>query len=321
MAIDGGDYSDGPLLPPYYVRGWTSQHEVNIPNPSSAQGFDTTFPASVVDVMVQQNYFDGDQNPLGGFLTFMPSSAFTVTASDSNPSIRVPRRLCGTETWPGVDAGVSPWAFSMEGSGRIYIWKGILLVMLFASDNEQVVTDDGKPLSYHVVEHFQGGRQFDILVPKADVSTYPSLYDLVVPGSIDDADFDPINPFGEMEPEGEWGLNVDEDVPPSVKFIAHASTEYVTIDVGEFFQGTGVPVNPTDDDVYFAFLATPGAEPGVDDWLAGAWVSGGPPYLAQILIGPANDGLVLAIGTYSIWFQLIDTPEQPAAKIGTLYIT
>src|ERR1700730_8420015 len=106
--LAGGEYSDGPLLPPYYVRGWTAQHEVNIPN-SNSQLFETTFPASVVDVMIQQNYFDGDQNPLGGFLTFMPSSAFTITASSTNPSIRVPRRLCGTETWPGVDAGVSPW--------------------------------------------------------------------------------------------------------------------------------------------------------------------------------------------------------------------
>jgi hypothetical protein len=59
----------------------------------------------------------------------------------------------------------------------------------------------------------------------------------------------------------------------------------------------------------------------MDDWIAGTWASGGPPYFAQILIGPANDGLVLAVGTYSIWFQLVDTPEIPVVKIGTLYIT
>jgi hypothetical protein len=203
---DGGNYSDGPILPEYYTRGWTAQNEIAIPNPGNPELFDTAFPATIVDVMVQQSYFDGDQNPLGGFLTFMPSSAFTFKASSANPSIRVPRRLCGTETWPGVNTGVSPWAFSMEGSGRIYIWKGILLVMLFASDNAQVVTDTGDPLTYHVVEHFQGGRQFDILVPSVDVSLYPSLYDLIVPGSIEDVDFDPANPFGDMEPVDEWDL-------------------------------------------------------------------------------------------------------------------
>jgi hypothetical protein len=207
--LDGGNYSDGPILPEYYIRGWTAQNEIAIPNPGNSNLFDVAFPATIVDVMIQQNYFDGDQNPLGGFLTFMPSSAFTFTASSKNPAIRVPRRLCGTETWPGVDAGVSPWAFSMEGSGRIYIWKGVLLVMLFASDNAQVVTDDGEPLSYHVVEHFQGGRQFDIIVPKAHTDLYPSLYSLVVPGSVEDSNFDPVNPFGEMEPVEEWDLGVN----------------------------------------------------------------------------------------------------------------
>jgi hypothetical protein len=204
--LDGGNYSDGPILPEYYTRGWTAQNEIAIPNPGNPELFDVAFPATIVDVMIQQAYFDGDQNPLGGFLTFMPSSAFTFTASSSNPSIRVPARLCGTETWPGVDAGVSPWAFSMEGSGRIYIWKGVLLVMLFASDNAQVVTDDGNPLTYHVVEHFQGGRQFDILVPSVDRTVYPALYDLIVPGSVEDANFDPTNPFGALEPVDEWDL-------------------------------------------------------------------------------------------------------------------
>ena len=43
-------------------------------------------PGSPVDqamTTVQGRYFDADRDPLGGFLTFWPSSGFTITDTDS----------------------------------------------------------------------------------------------------------------------------------------------------------------------------------------------------------------------------------------------
>src|SRR5712692_9882121 len=161
-----------------------------------ADDWEVSFPADMTSAIVQQAYFDGDENPLGGFLTFMPSSAFTINGTGT--SVRIPARLSGTETWPGTDAGMSPWAFSMEGSGKIYIWKGVLLARLFCSDNPGVVTDDGKPLTYHVQEHFAGGREFDISVPVAAAGTSPYISTLIIPGSVQPFNYDPLNPLGDL---------------------------------------------------------------------------------------------------------------------------
>jgi hypothetical protein len=157
------------------------------------------FPTDQLMTVVQGRYYDADRDPLSGFLTFMPSDAFTITDTDSstgtvNASFYVPRRLLGTETWPNVDAGISPWAFSMEGSGRIYIYQGMLVATLFSTDNPNVVTDSGNPLTYHVIEHFLGGRQYDITAPNSTTPVQISAN--IVPGSIEPTNYSAIDPLG-----------------------------------------------------------------------------------------------------------------------------
>jgi len=208
----GGDDGEGTVYDPqsgqvvdhlsaWYTRGYTAtlgQHGEFVYTPliaSTPANLDyASLPATVNTYSeIHQNYFSNDHDPLGGFLTFMPSSSFTYT--QDGVSVRVVRRLSGTETWPNLDSGVSPWAFSMEGSGCIYIWQGYLVVKLFPTDVSSVVTDDGNPLTYHVIEHFLERREFDITVP---TSTTPLdlTVDCMVTDSVIPYRFDPVNPLG-----------------------------------------------------------------------------------------------------------------------------
>lgn len=198
-------------LSPWYTPGYTAHlgpdgtfvYTDLLPG-GSALDF-AMFPPDLTNFRkVTQRYFSPDGDPLGGFLTFMPSSDMTVT--EDGVSYRIPRRLAGTETYPALDSGVSPWAFSMEGSGRIYIWLGLMVVKLFPTDSPNVVTDDGNPLTYHVTEHFVGGKQFDITVPTDDTTL--DLYSSVVAGSIHPSDFDPVFPMGSL-------LSTDLWIPPT----------------------------------------------------------------------------------------------------------
>lgn len=188
-----------------YVEGWTAQNNAAFPAPPDNGGWLDTFPVDQVYLQLCQYYYDGDSNGLGGFLTFWPSDSFTITENDV--TWRVPQRLLGTLTWPYDNAGVSPWAFSMEGSGKIFIWNGWLTVRLAATDNPNLVTDSGDPLTYHVTEHFKGGREFDITVPGAlATATNPTLYAQIVSGSAVPYQYDPIDPMGYL------GANLD--IPP-----------------------------------------------------------------------------------------------------------
>jgi hypothetical protein len=200
----GNDGEGGNYLSAWYTRGYTAHlgpdGEMVYTSLIYAPPEDPTlagFPIDQAMTVVQGRYFDGDRDPLGGFLTFMPSDAFTITDTDSvslttGASFYIPRRLLGTETWPSVDSGVSPWAFSMEGSGRIFIYEGLLVARLYATDNPNVVTDSLQPLTYHVTEHFLGGRQYDITV--ATSTSVLQLNDCIVPGSIQPTAFSPIDP-------------------------------------------------------------------------------------------------------------------------------
>ena len=73
--------------------------------------------------------------------------------------------------------------------------------------------------------------------------------------------------------------------------------------------------DPTSDTVSWAFVnanAFPQIPPGDDDWNAGNWsVYPGDQWWAQILIGPANGGLVLATGTWQSYLKITDDPEVP----------
>jgi hypothetical protein len=94
------------------------------------------------------------------------------------------------------------------------------------------------------------------------------------------------------------------------------STEYVSIGVS--FTVANNAIDPTGDDVSFAFCA-PGVEPASGDWHAGSWAEGGPPYLAQFLVGPSGQ-VTLTAGTWEVWIKVQDTPEVPVKHAATLTI-
>jgi len=327
----GNDGEGGNYLSPWYTRGYTAHLGANgvqdyspliyaPPNDPTLSGF----PLDQAMTVVQGRYFDADRDPLGGYLTFWPSSGFTITDTDSvsmqdNCTFYIPQRLLGTETWPSVDSGVSPWAFSMEGSGKIFIYEGLLVARLYSTDNPNVVTDNLQPLTYHVIEHFLGGRQYDILVPTSD--TPVQLTDCIIPMSVQPAsNFSAMVPLGSAVDDFELqALAITGPIIPPlpVQQINADSTDYVIANITAALPN-GTPVDPTEDTISFAFMTT-GMDPGVSDWIPATWVAGGPPYTAQLLVGP--DGIILGKGTYRIYAQLIDVPQTIVQLIGLLYIS
>lgn len=82
--------------------------------------------------------------------------------------------------------------------------------------------------------------------------------------------------------------------------------------------------DPTGSVVQFAFTpyTYPVTQPGDTDWHAGSWVVfAGPAYWAQITVGPANGGIVLAIGKWSGWTKVIDNPAVPVEPAFLMQIT
>lgn len=84
----------------------------------------------------------------------------------------------------------------------------------------------------------------------------------------------------------------------------------------------GASYNPTGDVVQFAFMPQPAnANPGVSDWHTGSWATTGSSiYMAQVLVGPANSGVVLTSGVYNVWIKITDNPEVPVQQIDALTI-
>lgn len=308
-AIVDGEWEH--ITPPWYTPGWVIQGmnpETFTPLPPSSAGLSAAFPADQVMVQVRQYYFDADRNPLSGFLTFWPSSGFTI--EENGTSWYIPQRLCGTETWPGLDTGQSPWAWSMDTTGKIYIWLGLLQVILYATDNPSIVTDDGGMLSYHVAEHFPGGREYEIQVPQ---DLPGDLTSCIIPETIRPFKYDPLYPMGVMERRlkarrRRWR-----------KWLSVLDTEYLTFDVRSLGI-TGLSVSPASDAVYIAFKQA-GVLPQPSDWQQAQWVSAQQPYRIEFLIGPANGAYALAAGQYQVWLMIVDNPTIPVLPAGWLYIT
>ena len=83
--------------------------------------------------------------------------------------------------------------------------------------------------------------------------------------------------------------------------------------------------DPLADVLQFAFKPL-GTDPGPSDWFGSPTASWVPEtlngqYLAQCLIGPANGGVALAIGSYVVWLKVVDNPEIPVFQAGVLNIT
>lgn len=316
IGVNDEEGGDGKTLPPWYIPGWTYQNRLTtnvlapVPDTISA-----AMPSDQKYLVLQQQYLDYDSNPRSGYLTFYPSDAFTIR--EGSTVVRITQTYLGTQTWPAANVSTSPWAFSTEASGKIYIWGGICTVKLPATNNPNVTTDSGNPLTYHVIEHFPGGQEFDITVPAStDVST-TFIRDLMIAGSAKTYKYDPISPFGQQSITAAPAPVV---VNTSVQFMPYGSTDFVAVDVSALLEGTNVPANITNDAVFFAFTLND-ADPTDPDFHAGVWAAGGPPFVAEILIGPENGGLVLPVGKYTIWFKLVDFPTVPIINVGTLNIT
>lgn len=91
------------------------------------------------------------------------------------------------------------------------------------------------------------------------------------------------------------------------------STEYARVRI------TG-DVTLSTQTVELAFMGSRTTEPSGGDWHTATWLGdAGTTRDAGVLVGPA--GLVLAEGSFYVWFRVTDTPEVPARYAGTLVIT
>lgn len=276
-----------PLANPWYIPGFTAQNPNYLVLPTSPFNL-PGFPTAALYVTVIGNFFDDDGNPISGFLTFYPSAQLQLTDPSTGAVTIIPQRFVGQNLYD------VPGAF--WGTGQMFLKNGQLQVKLLATDNA-VVSMIPTTFTYQVTENWLGGRTYDIVVPSTDTTTV-DINSLIIPGTIDEA------------PEA---AETEEDVIA----IAAVSTVYLPVNVTALLGGS--PFNPTSSVVQFAFIAGPN-EPQTSDWHNGAWASTNAPYVAQILIGPANGGLVLPLGSYIIWVKVISNPQVPVFSVGTLEI-
>ena len=99
------------------------------------------------------------------------------------------------------------------------------------------------------------------------------------------------------------------------------STQFLQILVTTKYPAT---YDPTADPVQMAFTPQtyPPTSPTSAYWVTGSWVTfPGPAYWAQALVGPANGGTALSIGTYQVWLKVTDSPEVPVLQPCLLTIT
>lgn len=184
------DYSDNPILPPWFIPGWTSQNEgtTNLPAPLQST-VRSQLPTWLTYVMVTFASDDGNGASLGGYFEFEQSHDLLVTDDTVTPTafFRVPKRLVGEP--PTLSMG-NTLAYNQYGSGKLYLQFGYLQVMLLANDNPDITifsNDDNTnpPVSwnYHVREFFKGGKKYDIVVPSAATSPV-DIHQLMVPGTV-----------------------------------------------------------------------------------------------------------------------------------------
>ena len=195
------DYSDNPILPPWYVPGWTAQVEnsqlFSLPAPPTQITF-SNLPSTLPYVNVTGTYSDGMGNNLGGYLTFEQQYdlLLTNTVNGVTSTFRLPKRLVGVI--PNQNQNFMAWNF--EGSGRVYLIYGMLNVNLLATDTPNTtiqipywqtqVPGFVQPTSwvYHVKEYFSHGMKYDISVPMADVAASVDINSLIIPNTYEPND-------------------------------------------------------------------------------------------------------------------------------------
>ncbi len=97
------------------------------------------------------------------------------------------------------------------------------------------------------------------------------------------------------------------------------STDYVQVQIVTRAPST---YDPTGDTVQMAFTPLTYPETSPASWVTGEWLTfPGPAYWAQALVGPANGGTALALGTYQVWVKVTDSPAVPVLQPCLLTIT
>ena len=187
----GVDTIDQPNIDAWWTRGWTAQNQAYLVAPSP----DGNLPGNpdVTYVHITHAYRDEDGSPLPGFLTFMPLTSANITQNGT--TWRLPARLSGTNTF----SPFTGFGFHQDSSGAIYLFRGQLFARLMQTDASGLVTDSGNPLTYMVVEHFEGGRKFQISVP-GDSTDPVDLDSLIVGGTLEPYIYDPTNVLADEIP-------------------------------------------------------------------------------------------------------------------------
>lgn len=308
----GIDTWDQPLIDAWFTPGFTAQNKDQLVAPTN--GITSVgWPVDVTYVNIQHRFTDfGNGNPFAGFLTFWPSDSCTFTESGTTWSMA--RRPCGVTPW--IPYGNS-WNMSYADSGYIFLRVGVLDVFLVATDATGLATSTGNALTYHVREHWLGGTQYDITAPGASADPV-DLYSLMVSGSQQPYAYDPRQPLAISEVEPDAGT---DNPGLSEQTIVFGSTEYITINVSVQFPGLGIS-SPIADAVYIAVLTDPTAYPQSGDWNQAVWLTESSPFMAGLLEGPGAQAVIdLAVGTYYVWLKLVDDPEVPIIRAGTLNIS
>lgn len=192
-AYNGTFNADDDLVAPWWVPGWTAQDKISlVANQSNA--FGPGFPTNLAFVNLTANYFDGNGSGAGGFLTIMMSD--NIMVEDGGSYYRLPQRPVGTMNQP------TGQAFTNWGNGLLYLRNGFLNVQVFATDQTTsgsiITTDSGQPFTYWVTEHMLGGRTFQITVPSSDAGTSVDINSLIVSGTVQPYQYDPVNPMGNL---------------------------------------------------------------------------------------------------------------------------
>jgi hypothetical protein len=187
QTYNGADNADDTLVSAWNTPGWTAQNIAADTIQVTPGLFSSTpFPVGIIFAQLVAPYFDFDGNALSGFLTFRMSESVTITVSGQG--YRLPARYAGRDN-SMTSGGLMNW-----GTGHIFIRNGTMSVTIMTTAQTGLATDSGADLTYHVEEHFLGGRQFDISVP-ADTASPANMFSLIVPGSITAYNYDPADPL------------------------------------------------------------------------------------------------------------------------------
>jgi hypothetical protein len=182
------------------------------------------------------------------------------------------------------------------GDGKIYLQYGRLYVSVLATNNVNMMPSS---FTYHVMEHFEGGNQYDITAPLADDTSIQDIRSLIIPGTI--------RPITD---EDETMYNNAFNIPVT------STQYYYSPNIRDYMPGS-TSTNLTQYDVSIAF--TTGTNlPTDDDWQSAEWAPSITSNIVQFLVGPS--GYTLVAGYYRVWVQVNATPQQAVLPVGFLNI-